>query len=190
MSGNSWANAGQDCIKCHVRVYPHKQVSWRNCNANHKVHELNPMSICCFPPMMFVCAQRPLEKPDGLDALDQSQVHQLIYSCSCSCQILMLSSSIGKGMDSNESNWHVACTHNGTVVGHVLATGRYIRCQSGADRQQFHWKRQWGNMRWYSGIAFATKFGTVNRVLSVRTTTVSSGGALSENILSFFSLFT
>lgn len=25
MSGNSWANMGQECIKCHVNVYPHKQ---------------------------------------------------------------------------------------------------------------------------------------------------------------------
>jgi len=27
MSGNSWANMGQECIKCHINVYPHKQVS-------------------------------------------------------------------------------------------------------------------------------------------------------------------
>lgn len=26
MSGNSWANTPQDCIKCQLRVYPHKQV--------------------------------------------------------------------------------------------------------------------------------------------------------------------
>ncbi|EEC13753.1 conserved hypothetical protein, partial [Ixodes scapularis] len=26
MSGNSWANMGQKCIKCHINVYPHKQV--------------------------------------------------------------------------------------------------------------------------------------------------------------------
>lgn len=25
MSGNSWANTGQECIKCRVNVYPHKQ---------------------------------------------------------------------------------------------------------------------------------------------------------------------
>ncbi|KAG8434987.1 hypothetical protein GDO86_013081 [Hymenochirus boettgeri] len=25
MSGNSWANMGQECIKCHINVYPHKQ---------------------------------------------------------------------------------------------------------------------------------------------------------------------
>ncbi|KAL8565006.1 Zinc finger CCHC domain-containing protein 24 [Nucella lapillus] len=25
MSGNSWANTGQECIKCHLKVYPHKQ---------------------------------------------------------------------------------------------------------------------------------------------------------------------
>lgn len=29
MSGNSWANMGQECIKCHINVYPHKQVSGR-----------------------------------------------------------------------------------------------------------------------------------------------------------------
>jgi len=27
MSGNSWANMGQECIKCHINVYPQKQVS-------------------------------------------------------------------------------------------------------------------------------------------------------------------
>lgn len=29
MSGNSWANMGQECIKCHINVYPHKQVGGR-----------------------------------------------------------------------------------------------------------------------------------------------------------------
>lgn len=29
MSGNSWANMGQECIKCHINVYPHKQVRRR-----------------------------------------------------------------------------------------------------------------------------------------------------------------
>lgn len=27
MSGNSWANAAQDCMKCSIPVYPHKQVT-------------------------------------------------------------------------------------------------------------------------------------------------------------------
>ncbi|XP_032168135.1 zinc finger CCHC domain-containing protein 24 isoform X3 [Mustela erminea] len=27
MSGNSWANMGQECIKCHINVYPHKQLT-------------------------------------------------------------------------------------------------------------------------------------------------------------------
>lgn len=27
MSGNSWANAGQQCMKCKINVYAHKQVS-------------------------------------------------------------------------------------------------------------------------------------------------------------------
>ena len=26
VSGNSWANSAQDCIKCKINVYPHKQV--------------------------------------------------------------------------------------------------------------------------------------------------------------------
>ncbi|XP_066153382.1 zinc finger CCHC domain-containing protein 24-like [Euwallacea fornicatus] len=25
MSGNSWSNMGQECIKCHINVFPHKQ---------------------------------------------------------------------------------------------------------------------------------------------------------------------
>uniref|UniRef100_A0A8C7UZV0 Zinc finger, CCHC domain containing 24 n=1 Tax=Oncorhynchus mykiss TaxID=8022 RepID=A0A8C7UZV0_ONCMY len=31
MSGNSWANMGQECIKCHINVYPHKQVGQHVC---------------------------------------------------------------------------------------------------------------------------------------------------------------
>lgn len=27
MSGNSWANMSQACIKCHIEIYPHKQVN-------------------------------------------------------------------------------------------------------------------------------------------------------------------
>jgi len=27
MSGNSWANMGQECIKCHINVFPQKQVN-------------------------------------------------------------------------------------------------------------------------------------------------------------------
>ncbi|XP_029729581.2 uncharacterized protein LOC109424457 isoform X1 [Aedes albopictus] len=57
MSGNSWANHGQECIKCHINVYPHKQNS----------HSL----------------QRPLEKPDGLDVSDQSKVHPQLLCEKC-----------------------------------------------------------------------------------------------------------
>ncbi|XP_032168134.1 zinc finger CCHC domain-containing protein 24 isoform X2 [Mustela erminea] len=32
MSGNSWANMGQECIKCHINVYPHKQLQ---CSRHH-----------------------------------------------------------------------------------------------------------------------------------------------------------
>nr|XP_045594117.1 uncharacterized protein LOC123755460 isoform X2 [Procambarus clarkii] len=31
MSGNSWANCGQECIKCRINVYPHKQRSIGEC---------------------------------------------------------------------------------------------------------------------------------------------------------------
>ncbi|XP_055628270.1 zinc finger CCHC domain-containing protein 24-like isoform X2 [Toxorhynchites rutilus septentrionalis] len=54
MSGNSWANHGQECIKCHINVYPHKQVN-----------------------------TRPLEKPDGLDVSDQSKVHPQLLCEKC-----------------------------------------------------------------------------------------------------------
>jgi hypothetical protein len=70
MSGNSWANCGQECIKCHINVYPHKQ----------KPHELNPrglkkysLSVYTDDPLSFL--QRSLEKPEGLDVSDQSKVH-------------------------------------------------------------------------------------------------------------------
>ena len=26
-SGNSWSNMGQECIKCHINVFPQKQVN-------------------------------------------------------------------------------------------------------------------------------------------------------------------
>lgn len=35
MSGNSWANMGQECIKCHINVYPHKQVSEKESSARY-----------------------------------------------------------------------------------------------------------------------------------------------------------
>ncbi|XP_011301519.1 zinc finger CCHC domain-containing protein 24 isoform X1 [Fopius arisanus] len=66
MSGNSWANMGQECIKCHINVYPHKQVS------------LGPSaSVSTSPSHLFNSSlrYRPLEKPDGLDVSDQSKVH-------------------------------------------------------------------------------------------------------------------
>ncbi|XP_056097774.1 zinc finger CCHC domain-containing protein 24-like [Rhinichthys klamathensis goyatoka] len=43
MSGNSWADMGQECKTCHINVLAHKQ--------------------------------RPLEKPDGLDASDPNKEH-------------------------------------------------------------------------------------------------------------------
>jgi len=41
MSGNSWANMGQECIKCHINVYPHKQVS-----EEESVFSASVSSIC------------------------------------------------------------------------------------------------------------------------------------------------
>ncbi|KAA0193771.1 hypothetical protein HAZT_HAZT006105 [Hyalella azteca] len=63
MSGNSWANCSQECIKCRIKVYPHKQLSGVN--------------IIPFTETMlrFFLFQRPLDKPDGLDVSDQSKVH-------------------------------------------------------------------------------------------------------------------
>ncbi|XP_012252838.2 zinc finger CCHC domain-containing protein 24-like isoform X1 [Athalia rosae] len=67
MSGNSWANMGQECIKCHINVYPHKQVSLGVASA-----ATSPSHVLLSPsPSLY----RPLEKPDGLDVSDQSKVH-------------------------------------------------------------------------------------------------------------------
>ena len=33
MSGNSWSNMGQECIKCHINVFPHKQVWYQMWNS-------------------------------------------------------------------------------------------------------------------------------------------------------------
>ncbi|XP_031354985.1 zinc finger CCHC domain-containing protein 24-like isoform X2 [Photinus pyralis] len=48
MSGNSWANMGQECIKCHINVYPHKQRSLEkpdglDVSDQSKVH---PQNLC------------------------------------------------------------------------------------------------------------------------------------------------
>lgn len=43
MSGNSWANMGQKCIKCAINVYPHKQVIVQECmNRNQQYNRLGP----------------------------------------------------------------------------------------------------------------------------------------------------
>lgn len=67
MSGNSWSNMAQDCIKCHIKVYPHKQVKISksineiffnspNFLISHKI-TVSILSI-------FLAIQRPLEKPE------------------------------------------------------------------------------------------------------------------------------
>ncbi|XP_057322680.1 zinc finger CCHC domain-containing protein 24-like isoform X1 [Microplitis mediator] len=68
MSGNSWANMGQECIKCHINVYPHKQVS---------LGSTSMLLSTTSPSHAFnsLLRYRPLEKPDGLDVSDQSKVH-------------------------------------------------------------------------------------------------------------------
>ncbi|XP_019620009.1 PREDICTED: zinc finger CCHC domain-containing protein 24-like isoform X2 [Branchiostoma belcheri] len=60
MSGNSWANMGQECIKCRINVYPHKQ---------------SPLAKTDGISTFRLSLQRPLEKPDGLDVSDQSKEH-------------------------------------------------------------------------------------------------------------------
>ncbi|GAB0098051.1 zinc finger CCHC domain-containing protein 24-like [Sergentomyia squamirostris] len=61
MSGNSWANMGQECIKCHVNVYPHKQRPLEkpdglDCSDQSKVH---PQMLCekC-KTLGFYCRKR------------------------------------------------------------------------------------------------------------------------------------
>ncbi|XP_022542380.1 zinc finger CCHC domain-containing protein 24 isoform X1 [Astyanax mexicanus] len=48
MSGNSWANMGQECIKCHINVYPHKQVPTTQ-------HCCTAYSNICFRFMIVQC---------------------------------------------------------------------------------------------------------------------------------------
>ncbi|CAG9788904.1 unnamed protein product [Diatraea saccharalis] len=43
MSGNSWANNGQECIKCRINVFPHKQVSVRAISQILPFHQSSPM---------------------------------------------------------------------------------------------------------------------------------------------------
>ncbi|XP_071483638.1 uncharacterized protein [Diadema setosum] len=63
MSGNSWANMGQECIKCHINVYPHKQ---------RPLEKLDGLDVSAYDHLKI---KRPLEKPDGLDVSDQSKEH-------------------------------------------------------------------------------------------------------------------
>ncbi|KAH0514871.1 Zinc finger CCHC domain-containing protein 24 [Microtus ochrogaster] len=81
MSGNSWANMGQECIKCHINVYPHKQrgviltappsslLAACSCRLNTKAKEKSSSKE------LGLARRRPLEKPDGLDVSDQSKEH-------------------------------------------------------------------------------------------------------------------
>ncbi|XP_071467233.1 zinc finger CCHC domain-containing protein 24 isoform X2 [Marmota flaviventris] len=74
MSGNSWANMGQECIKCHINVYPHKQCLRPLPRPDGPRF---PSQFCHRGPgcAVFADSQRPLEKPDGLDVSDQSKEH-------------------------------------------------------------------------------------------------------------------
>lgn len=60
MSGNSWANCGQQCTTCLIMVYPYKQVGHDSFNL---LVELN-----CF-------LQRKLEEIDGLNVRDNRKEH-------------------------------------------------------------------------------------------------------------------
>ncbi|KAL0822016.1 hypothetical protein ABMA28_005396 [Loxostege sticticalis] len=48
MSANSWANCGQDCTKCNVRVYPHKQTPLEKPDGLDKgdLEKEHPSSLC------------------------------------------------------------------------------------------------------------------------------------------------
>ncbi|ESN93549.1 hypothetical protein HELRODRAFT_88534, partial [Helobdella robusta] len=48
VSGNSWANIGQDCIKCKINVYPHKQRPLEKCSykSSHQLHQQNLCEKC------------------------------------------------------------------------------------------------------------------------------------------------
>lgn len=74
MSGNSWANMGQECIKCHINVYPHKQVRAKRSPPHprpppslpHVTRDLSPRlivryKISCDSPRSKSLAKRLLE---------------------------------------------------------------------------------------------------------------------------------
>nr|XP_046210055.1 uncharacterized protein LOC124038336 isoform X3 [Oncorhynchus gorbuscha] len=85
MSGNSWANMGQECIKCHINVYPHKQEHgavlsrvvgkdmdrWNGISNHSTLLTCSGLDAIRLPK----AHTRPLEKPDGLDVSDQSKEH-------------------------------------------------------------------------------------------------------------------
>ncbi|XP_064790107.1 zinc finger CCHC domain-containing protein 24-like isoform X1 [Oncorhynchus masou masou] len=85
MSGNSWANMGQECIKCHINVYPHKQERgavlsrvvgkdmerWNGISNHSTLLTCSGLDAIRLPK----AHTRPLEKPDGLDVSDQSKEH-------------------------------------------------------------------------------------------------------------------
>jgi len=54
MSGNSWANMGQECIKCHINVYPHKQVSEEESVFSASVFSDNHLFLRCSPARLIV----------------------------------------------------------------------------------------------------------------------------------------
>ncbi|XP_063682820.1 zinc finger CCHC domain-containing protein 24-like [Bolinopsis microptera] len=45
MSGNSWANTWQECKRCHITVYPYKQVPLEKSDT-HKPKEEHPQELC------------------------------------------------------------------------------------------------------------------------------------------------
>ncbi|XP_063094830.1 zinc finger CCHC domain-containing protein 24 isoform X1 [Cavia porcellus] len=78
MSGNSWANMGQECIKCHINVYPHKQshLKWDPGKGNPLPKDRKEVKRGeSEAPAVKGSPKRPLEKPDGLDVSDQSKEH-------------------------------------------------------------------------------------------------------------------
>lgn len=68
MSGHSWANTGQDCLDCDIKVYPFRQVSFAASSTSH--------SNVCY----HLVFQRPLQKGKSIDKSNPRKPH-LTESC-------------------------------------------------------------------------------------------------------------
>ncbi|KAJ8037405.1 Zinc finger CCHC domain-containing protein 24 [Holothuria leucospilota] len=48
MSGNSWADTAQECTKCRIKVYPHKQTPLQKSGDSDKcdLNKAHPQELC------------------------------------------------------------------------------------------------------------------------------------------------